>query len=104
MGKVRFEWDESKDLDNQKKHNVTFSFAQHAFLDPHLLIVEDISQVGGGQILLHWSCRRRNYDGKVYLSWQYCPYLWGSILEKRRRLKYMKAKEITKNIDEQGEN
>jgi hypothetical protein len=33
-------------LENQKKHNVTFSVAQHAFLDPHRLIVEDISHSG----------------------------------------------------------
>jgi hypothetical protein len=84
MAKVRFEWDESKDLENQTKHNVPFAFAQCAFLDPHRVIVEDVSHSGGGQILLHWMCRRRNYDGKVYLSWQYYPYLWSWILEKRK--------------------
>jgi hypothetical protein len=38
--------DESKDLENQKKHNVTFSIAQYAFLDSHRVIVEDISHSG----------------------------------------------------------
>ncbi len=42
MQKTRFEWDEEKEKDNQKKHDVSFSFAQHAFLDPHRIIVEDI--------------------------------------------------------------
>lgn len=41
MKKTRFEWDEDKDQDNQKKHGMPFSLAQHAFLDPHRVIVED---------------------------------------------------------------
>jgi uncharacterized DUF497 family protein len=41
MKKTCFEWDEDKDQENQKKHNVSFSLAQHAFLDPHRIIVED---------------------------------------------------------------
>jgi len=41
MKKTYFEWDEDKDQENQKKHNVSFSLAQHAFLDPHRIIVED---------------------------------------------------------------
>jgi len=40
--KVRFEWDAEKDKDNQKKHAVSFSLAQHAFFDPHRIIVEDV--------------------------------------------------------------
>lgn len=42
MKKTHFEWDEEKDNDNQKKHNVSFSLAQQAFLDPHRIIVEDV--------------------------------------------------------------
>lgn len=41
MKKISFEWDEEKDKDNQKKHGVSFSLAQHAFLDPHRIIAED---------------------------------------------------------------
>ena len=41
MKKAYFEWDEDKDQENQKKHNVSFSLAQHAFLDAHRIIVED---------------------------------------------------------------
>ncbi|MGO9953313.1 MAG: BrnT family toxin [Dissulfurispiraceae bacterium] len=43
MKKVRFEWDEEKDGGNQKKHGVSFFMAQYAFLDPHRIIVEDVS-------------------------------------------------------------
>jgi hypothetical protein len=42
MKKACFEWDDEKDKENQTKHNVPFSLAQQAFLDPHRLIVEDI--------------------------------------------------------------
>jgi hypothetical protein len=42
MKKTQFVWDEGKDKENQKKHDVPFSLAQHAFLDPHRIIVEDI--------------------------------------------------------------
>jgi uncharacterized DUF497 family protein len=34
MKRTRFEWDEEKDKENQAKHNVSFSLAQRAFLDP----------------------------------------------------------------------
>lgn len=43
MKKTRFEWDDEKDKDNQVKHNVSFSLAQRAFLDPQRVIVEDLS-------------------------------------------------------------
>ena len=41
--KARFEWDQEKDRENQKKHDVSFAEAQHAFLDPHRIIAEDIA-------------------------------------------------------------
>lgn len=43
MKRTRFEWDEKKDKENQAKHNVSFSLAQRAFLDPHRVIVEDVN-------------------------------------------------------------
>lgn len=43
MRKTRFEWDETKDADNLKKHGVPFSLAQHAFADPHRVIAEDLA-------------------------------------------------------------
>ncbi len=41
--KPDFQWDETKDRINQKKHGVSFSLAQLAFLDPFRVILEDIS-------------------------------------------------------------
>ncbi len=37
-----FEWDDAKDLQNQKKHHISFAYAQLAFYDPFRIIVEDI--------------------------------------------------------------
>lgn len=42
MNNIRFAWDEEKDKENQAKHHVAFSLAQHAFLDPHRIIAEDV--------------------------------------------------------------
>lgn len=39
---MQFEWDESKDTINQKKHGISFHIAQYAFLDKHRIIAEDI--------------------------------------------------------------
>ena len=47
MKKIRFEWDEDKDKENQAKHNVSFSLAQRAFLDPHRVVAEDVTHSGG---------------------------------------------------------
>lgn len=37
-----FEWDENKNKENIKKHQVSFSEAKKAFLDPDRVIAEDI--------------------------------------------------------------
>lgn len=42
MAKVHFEWDSRKDKLNRKKHNVSFSLAQHALLDPNRIIARDL--------------------------------------------------------------
>lgn len=39
---MKFEWDEKKDKQNQNKHSVSFSFAQHAFADNNRIIAEDL--------------------------------------------------------------
>ncbi len=41
--KPDFEWDLNKDKENQKKHGVPFALAQLAFIDPHRVILEDLS-------------------------------------------------------------
>ncbi len=70
MASARFEWDEEKDRENQEKHNVSFGMAQHAFLDPDRVIVEDIGhstdedrfycigRVGEGVITVRFTYRK----------------------------------------------
>jgi len=43
MIKAKFEWDPDKDIENQKKHGISFSNAQYAFADPHRIIAEDLN-------------------------------------------------------------
>ena len=69
MEKPSFDWDEKKNLENQAKHGVSFSLAQHAFLDPLRVIAEDVvhssderrfycmGQVGEGVITVRFTCR-----------------------------------------------
>ena len=69
MKKIPFEWDEKKDKENQKKHDVSFAVAQHAFMDPNRIIVEDaehsseedryycIGRVGEGIITVRFTYR-----------------------------------------------
>ena len=54
---LHFEWDDSKDLENQRKHGVPFSLAQHAFSDPQRIVADD---------LVHSALEKRFYCyGKV---------------------------------------
>ena len=41
--RTNFEWDENKEKVNEKKHGVSFSLAQLAFLDSNRVILEDVS-------------------------------------------------------------
>ena len=43
MTSAQFDWDEKKDAANQKKHHVSFSDAQAAFVDPQRIIARDLS-------------------------------------------------------------
>ena len=43
MARVRFDWDETKNHENQRKHGVSFEFAQLAFADLKRVIAEDLS-------------------------------------------------------------
>ena len=43
MNHPDFEWDESKNIENKKKHGVSFYEAQYAFLDPKRLIAENVA-------------------------------------------------------------
>jgi len=44
--KVTFEWDERKAAENERKHGVSFSLAQLAFLDPKRVIARDVKHSG----------------------------------------------------------
>ena len=41
MSESNFEWSESKNLENQQKHGVSFYEAQYAFLDKKRIIAKD---------------------------------------------------------------
>lgn len=43
MSEFSFEWDNLKNIENQKKHFVSFEDAQYAFFDPKRVIAPDIS-------------------------------------------------------------
>jgi uncharacterized protein len=43
---IRFEWDEAKNVSNQRKHGVSFEEASQVFLDPLLVSVKDHIQNG----------------------------------------------------------
>jgi len=70
MSQTRFEWDESKDVENHGKHGVRFSLAQFAFADPHRVIAEDLKHsdserryfcfgaVAGGVLTVRFTYRR----------------------------------------------
>jgi uncharacterized DUF497 family protein len=42
MAKARFDWDERKNHENQRKHGVSFGLAQLAFADSKRVIAEDL--------------------------------------------------------------
>jgi uncharacterized DUF497 family protein len=66
---TRFDWDPEKDLENQRKHGVSFSLAQYAFADPKRVIARDLShsgtepryycfgQAGGGVLTVRFTYR-----------------------------------------------
>ena len=69
MKKTSFEWDDEKDIENQLKHKVSFSVAQHVFFDTKRIIVEDtghgkdedrfycIGRAGGGILTVRFTYR-----------------------------------------------
>jgi len=43
MAATRFDWDQDKDSENQRKHGVSFVRAQYAFSDPRRVIAKDVT-------------------------------------------------------------
>lgn len=39
--KTHFEWDDTKNSENQKKHGISFALAQYAFADRNRIILKD---------------------------------------------------------------
>lgn len=65
---ARFEWDADKDLENQRKHGVTFAEAQLAFLDPHRVIAVDEAHSEGEE---RYFCMGRVGDGVLTVRFTY---------------------------------
>ena len=42
MKKTNFEWNETKNIQNRNKHNISFNEAQYAFADAKRIIAKDI--------------------------------------------------------------
>lgn len=88
MSEQDFEWDETKNLENQQKHGVTFYEAQHAFLDTNRVIAEDLVH---SQAEKRYYCFGLNEQGNgilnshcsVYLSIWLHPYIWCRLLAQR---------------------
>lgn len=73
MSGIRFEWDEAKNLSNQRKHGVSFERASMVFLDPLFVSLKDRVEEGeqrwrtlgetGGSMLLIVAHTVREVDG-----------------------------------------
>ncbi len=68
-GEPSFEWDPIKDRANRGKHGVSFALAQRAFLDPKLVIAEDLRHSGTER---RYYCFGRVGDGvmTVRFTWR----------------------------------
>ena len=42
MNQVNFKWDDAKNIENQRKHGLSFDEAQHVFFDQHRVTAEDL--------------------------------------------------------------
>ena len=46
MGHIRFDWDNEKNIANQKKHGISFEDAQSVFVDENALMIHDPDHSG----------------------------------------------------------
>ncbi len=65
MPGIRFEWDEAKNLSNQRKHDISFEVASYVFFDPLHIVVDD-RVVDGEQRWQAIGTSRRN-AGSLFL-------------------------------------
>jgi uncharacterized DUF497 family protein len=73
MARASFEWDEAKNVDNLRKHGVTFQEAQHAFLDPNRVIAEDLEHSEGEQ---RYYCFGMDSEGAGVLTVRFTYRAW----------------------------
>ncbi len=63
MAKPGFEWDDEKDQVSIQKHGVSFSEAQHAFLDDNRVIAENLEHSDDEQrYYCFWSKSGQNWN------------------------------------------
>ena len=75
MNETDFEWDEIKDLINQRKHGVSFDEAQYAFLDKNRVIAKNLNHSQDEQ---RYYCFGLNEQGSGVLTVRF-TYRDGSI-------------------------
>jgi len=75
MSKTNFEWNKSKNIENQKKHNISFFDAQYAFFDEKRVIAEDL---GHSQSEKRYYCFGLNKDKSGIITVRF-TYRSGSI-------------------------
>jgi uncharacterized protein len=68
MAMVRFDWDSGKDAENQLKHGVSFSLAQHAFADSNRVIAKDVAH---SQTEERFFCMGKVGDGVLTVRFTY---------------------------------
>ena len=68
MAKASFEWDSDRDLSNQRKHGVSFTEAQLAFLDPSRVIMPDLDHSFSED---RWFCLGKVGDGILTVRFTY---------------------------------
>src|SRR5665213_3775001 len=78
--RARFEWDDAKDQLNQRKHCVSFSEAQHAFVDPS----RRFAQLDRSPFRVRGAQRTRRADGPIYVPDGRDTNLWRRILAQRK--------------------
>ena len=83
MRKTNFEWDDSKNIQNQDKHNISFEFAQYAFADRKRIIAKDIDHSVEED---RYYCFGKISDEIVTVRFTYRKNknIWCMLLEKRK--------------------
>jgi len=67
MAKYFFEWDDEKDIVNQKRHGVAFVDAQEAFYDKNRVITHDEAHSEKEErLFLYWQYTKRCSYGAIY--------------------------------------